>query len=66
MSDIPIYKRNGYEFQTVERFGNVSRAIGRKGNFKLHDITKHEGLMTQRWAYATEEQAKEKSKELTE
>jgi len=62
----PIYKRDGYEFRTVEQSGGVSRAIGRKGKATIYDVTKHDGLWKARWSYATEQQAKEKFSELIE
>ena len=38
MNQLKIYKRNGYEFQVVERIGNVARAVGRKGKSEIHDV----------------------------
>ena len=38
MTELKYYKRNGYEFQIVERIGNVARAVGRKGKQEQHQV----------------------------
>ena len=74
MSHLKYYKRNGYEFQIVERTKNVARAIGRKGKRELHDVLfiipfdgnelqcPLQGIST----FSTESQAIEKFNELTQ
>jgi len=38
MNELKYYKRNGYEFQIVQRSGNVARALGRKGKQENHEV----------------------------
>ena len=38
MNNLKYYKRNGYEFQIVQRNGDVCRAVGRKGKIETHEV----------------------------
>jgi hypothetical protein len=61
-----IYKRNGYEFQVVERVGNVSRAIGRKGKREIHDVTIASPHNNCTFAFSSEPEAVEKFSRITQ
>ena len=68
MNQLKYYKRQGYEFQIIERIGDLCRAVGRKGTHEIHDVTLQlRGDITRQsaWTFATEKQAAEKFAELT-
>jgi ssDNA-binding Zn-finger/Zn-ribbon topoisomerase 1 len=67
VNNLKYYKRNGYEFQIVQRNGDVCRAVGRKGKSECHEVfLDYDGDIQGRafWRYDSEKQAVEKFAEL--
>jgi len=62
MNELKYYKRNGYEFQVVQRSGDVCRAIGRRGKTEIHQVIDHGKFRT----FSSEEQAVDLFTELSE
>lgn len=66
MSLPTYYKRSGYEFQVVKSSGDISRAIGKKGKFVIHQVTHllrdpdTGGELEKAWNYDNEAQAIDK------
>jgi len=71
MSHLKYYKRNGYEFQVIQRNGDVCRAVGKRKNSVIHQIlrvgvipaTKEEHEIPMH-TFSSEKQAVEKFAEL--
>jgi len=38
MKKLEHYKRNGYEFEVVDRIGNIAMATGSNGNEKTYEV----------------------------
>lgn len=66
-----FYKSAGFEFAVVQRKGDITRAIGRKGKAELHHVTAiirgitSAGELETVWRFDNEAQAVEKFNKMT-